>query len=285
MPSLRDRLLREVDVAVVDLEMTGLSPERDRICEVAVVRGRAGQVTREYQRLVRPDAPVTPGALECHGLTDEALRGEPAFTDVAAEVVALLDGAVVVAHNVPFDLGFLQREIEASGLRMAPPVTLDTLLIARRLFAFHRNNLGEVCAALEVPLEGAHRAMPDARATFGVFSKMVEILDPDGTVTVGELADLVEALAPNSPLRLRQQKVLREAWRHRRTVRIDYQSTSEPTAGVVHREVAIWFLRFPRVQGWCHLREGERVFRLDRMRAVSAGDRSYEIPEDAEPRI
>lgn len=283
--SLLERRVRDVPLAVLDLELTGLSPQADRICEVAVVRGQVGRVDGELQSLVRPRAPMSQGALACHGLTGSMLAGAPTFGEVAQDVVGMLEGAVVVAHNVPFDLGFLHRELEEAGLPLAPPVTLDTLLMARRLFAFPKNNLGEVCEALGVVLEQAHRALADARATFAVFSRMIEVLDPEGTLTVGELSELVEALAPNSPLRLRQQKLLREAFRDRHTVWIDYQSTSDPTAGVIPREVAIWVLRFPRIQGWCHLREAERVFRVDRMRRVRRGERKYEVPDDVEPRI
>lgn len=270
---------------MLDLELTGLSPNHDRICEVAIVRGRVGAVHGELQALCRPHAPMSPGALACHGLSESMLHDAPRFAELAPEVAGMLEGAVLVAHNVPFDLGFLQRELEAAGVFVAPPVALDTLLIARRLFAFPRNNLGEVCAGLGVQIERAHRALSDARATYEVFCRMVEVLDPDGTLTVGELSDLVDALAPNSPLRLRQQKVLREAFRDRRTVLIDYQSTADPTAGLVGREVAIWFLRPPRAQGWCFLRSAERVFRFDRMRSVVRGEQAYEIPDDAEPRI
>ena len=92
------------------------------------------------------------------------------------------------------------------------------------------------------------------------------------------LQELLGALAPNSPLRKRQERLLRDAFRRRRTVWIDYLSTSDPLEGTVRREVAIWKMKTPRIQGWCYLREGERVFRLDRMREVTAGEQAYEVP-------
>lgn len=280
----RDQLLRELDLAVVDLELTGLG-HRDRICEIAIVRGRIGRVDARMQALCRPEAPMSPGALAVHGITDTELQGAPRFADIAADVAGMLDGAVLVAHNLPFDLGHLQHEMSLAGRELPEGPALDTLAIARRLFAFPRNALGEICAALGVELEGAHRALADAEATFEVLGRMLDVIDPDGTLTYGELTDLVEALAPRSPLRLRQQRVLRQAWRDRRTVLLEYLSGAEPAAGAVLREVAIWFLRMPRIQGWCHLRSGERIFRLDRMLSVRPGERTYEIPSDAVPRI
>ena len=282
---LLDQPLRDVPVAVLDLEMTGLSPQGDRICEVAVVRGQAGRIDREIQTLVRPSVPMSDSARSCHGITDRMLFGAPIFGEIAGDVVDALRGAVVVCHNVDFDMGFLHRELDGAPVVMPPPVTLDTLLMARRLFAFRRNGLAAICQQLGIGLSGAHRALADARATFHVFERMAASLDPAGTVTVGETADLIGALAPNSALRLQQQQLLRDAFREHRTVRIAYQSTSDPLDGAIERELAIWFMRLPRVQGWCHLRKGERVFRVDRMRRVERLDRSYEVPADAVQRI
>ncbi len=279
-------LARDAPVAVIDLEMTGLSASADRICEIAVVRGRDGVIEDEYQSLVKPKAPMSPGALGVHGLTPEMLEDAPDFADIAANVARVLGDSAVVAHNVPFDMTFLQRELEEAGYHFAPtPITVDTLLMARRLFAFRRNNLSEVAAALGIDLANAHRALHDARATFRVYARMLEILDPERTVSLRELNDLVDALAPNSALRLRQRKLLRRSFRERRTVWIDYQSTTDPAEGTLRREVAIWHMKFPRIQGWCHLRSGVRVFRLDRMTRVAEGDQTYEIPADSKPRI
>lgn len=287
--SLLDLPLRLAPIAVIDLEMTGLSPFGDRICEIAVVRGEGGLVQREFQTLVHPGVPMSDSARQCTGITDTMLIGAPLFVEIAGDVVGALRGAVLVAHNVDFDLGFLHRAFDGSPVVLPPPVTIDTLSIARRLFAFKRNGLLDVCREMSVPISHAHRALSDARATFDLFSKMVDCLDPHGAsgapMTVRELSDLVGALAPNSPLRLEQQQILRDAHRERRAVWIDYHSTSDPAEGRLLREVDIWFLRLPKIQGYCHLRRAERVFRLERVRSVKIGDRSYEIPDGAVSRL
>ena len=272
-------------VAVVDLELTGLSPRSDRICEVGIVRGAAGEVHEDFSVLVRPEVEMSLEAIACTGITDEILATEPEFDIVAPKTAEMLDEAVVVAHNVPFDLGFLHREMDAADVDFKPPTTLDTLMMARRLFAFPKNNLYEVCAQLGVEVGRAHRALDDARVTFEVFHRMMEILDPESDVTVGELQGLVAALAPNSKLRFRQRRLIRQAHHSRRSLWIDYQSTSEPSEGLIRREVDVWFVRFPRIHCWCHLRAAERVFRLDRIVHVEEGDRTYIIPDDATRRV
>lgn len=284
MTDLLHQPVRSVAVAVLDLEMTGLDPTRDRVCEVAIVRADGAHVVAEWGALVRPAVRMTASAFRVHGISDEMVAAAPPFADLADDVQELLTGCVVIAHNVTHDLEFLHREFELGQRDLPPPVAIDTLLMARRLFAFRRNNLPSACEELGVPVEGLHRALADARTTWLLWRRMIEILDPDGTVTVGELIDLVGALAPNSPLRLHQQRQLRDAFRHQRTVWIDYQSTEAPTHGVTRREIGVWRLKLPYIQAWCYLREGERVFRLDRIRSVAPGDREYEIPK-FDPRI
>jgi DNA polymerase III epsilon subunit family exonuclease len=279
------RPVRAAPLAVIDLELTGLSPRGDRVCEIAVVQGVAGRIEREYQTLVHSGVPMSPSALECTGITDSMLIGAPVFAEIAGDVVGALRSSVVIAHNVDFDLGFLHREFDGTPVVLPPPVTLDTLLMARRLFAFRRNGLLDACAELGIRVTGAHRALADARAAFELFGRMVEILDPAGEVTVRDLSDLVGALAPNSPLRLQQQQILRDAHRLRRSVTIDYLSSSDPDGGLVRREVDIWFLRLPKIHGWCHLRNAERVFRLERVRSVVLGDRSFAVPAGVECRV
>lgn len=259
--------------------MTGLNPEHDRVCEVAVVRGTFDGIVDEFQSLVRPKVKVSRSARKIHGLTDAKLQRAPGFKRIAHELVDFLEGAVLICHNVPFDVGFLHRELDEIGVAYAPPITLDTLLMARRLFAFSRNNLKSVCEHLGVDLTDQHRALGDARATFQVFRAMVEVLDPHGEVRVRDLADLIGELAPDSALRLQQKRLLRSAFRDRRTVMIDYNAARDPRMGPIRREIGIWALALPHLQAWCYLRSGERVFRLDRIRRVETTERTYEIPD------
>lgn len=277
--TLLDQTIRTVPIAVIDLEFTGLDPVRDRVCEIAIVRRDSDGTKRVFHSLVAPAVRMSPAAAQVTGIRDDMLRGQPVFQEIAEQVREMLTDAVVIAHNLPVDLDFLMREFDESSLSLPPPVGLDTLEISRRMFAFPRNGLSEVCKRLQVPLGEHHRARSDAEATLRVYDKMTEILDPLSEVSVAELLGLMGALAPNSPRRLLQQQVLAEAFRRRVTVFIDYISTADPLQGMVHREVAIWKLKPPRMQGWCYLRNGERVFRLERIRSVEVGGRSYEVPK------
>lgn len=275
---LLDSPARSVSIAVLDLEMTGLRAEADRVVEIAVVRADGSEVLVEFQTLVNPPVAMSAGAVKVSGITPDMLETAPPFAEVAEQVRDVLSSAVLVAHNAPHDLAFLRREMAGSGIDLGLPPALDTLEMSRRFFAFPRNNLAEVCARFGIELNDHHRALADARATFAAFHAMLDILDPEGRLTVGELDDLMAALAPKSPLRRRQERLLKESFRARRSVWIEYINATDPTAGVSRREVSIWKVKLPRIQGWCHLRGDERVFRLDRMRSVEPGEREVDIP-------
>jgi DNA polymerase III epsilon subunit family exonuclease len=265
-------------VLVVDLEMTGLDLENDRICEVGLVRRNVDGTVETFESLVRPGAKMSEAALAVHGISPELLVEAPTFGELGAEIGRLLKGALLVGHHVAVDWHFLRRELSESGTPYDDPMMLDTLEMSRRLFAFPQNDLASVCTRLGIELSQAHRALPDALGTFAVFEKMIELTDPDGALTVSDWAELIKMLAPRSSLREFQQRTLREAFRRKISVVINYLASSHPLDGVIQREVDIWRLRLPKLQGWCHLREDERVFRSDRIRKVKLGERGYVVP-------
>ena len=94
--------------AFLDVETTGLSPWfGDRICEIAVLRCDGEKIIETFDTLLNPGRPISPGAARVNGLKDTDLIDAPQFGDIAEQVMLLVRNAVIVCHNVPFDLGFL----------------------------------------------------------------------------------------------------------------------------------------------------------------------------------
>jgi DNA polymerase III epsilon subunit family exonuclease len=108
-----DRPLDEVSFALFDVETTGLSPAYGhRVCEIACLRLEAGREVGRIEALVDPGRPISLGAYRVNRIEAEMLAGEPAFEHVAGDVLDLMQDAVLVAHNAPFDLGFLATELD-----------------------------------------------------------------------------------------------------------------------------------------------------------------------------
>lgn len=161
--------------AVVDVETTGLSPKRDRILEIAVVRLDAhGRVVGDWSTRVNPEGPV--GATHIHGITAADVAHAPRFHDIAPVVAAQLSGLPVIAHNATFDLAFMRAEFVGAGWAMPWVPALCTMQASTRyLPQLDRRRLVDCCAAARVTLDHAHSALGDARATAGLFAHYLEL--------------------------------------------------------------------------------------------------------------
>ena len=153
--------------AVVDVETTGTSVEADEIVSLAVLRLDAdGRELERFASLVRPAGPIPAEATAVHGIDDASVRGAPTFAELAPELLALLEGAVFVAHNADFDLPLVQHAFARAGARYLPSGVACTLDAFRLLEPTERSHrLESVCERHGVELDDAHDARDDALAT------------------------------------------------------------------------------------------------------------------------
>lgn len=252
----------EVEFAALDFETTGLHADRDRVVEVAVARGRLGARPSVWTTLVNPGRPVAASAV--HGITDDMVAGQPSFAQIAPRLLRELDGAVLVAHNAPFDLSFLDAEC-ARAFRPRPPLpVLDTLGLARRLLALPSNSLGALCTRFEIPRDRAHRADDDALATWHLAGILLRGIDPALTTPLDQAIRLCARRTTEEELRI--HAALKSAFQAGHPITIDYHAAD--AARGTRRAITVSKLTSSRVEAWCHLRGAERVFRLDRIRLV-----------------
>lgn len=149
--------------ALVDVETSGLRAVQHRILSLAVVTvGSDGRTSGEYSTLLDPGC--DPGPVHIHGLTPERLKGAPKFEDVSRRVAEMLRGRVLVAHNAPFDYGFLAQEFQRANVRLPVERRLCTLALNRRLSpATGDLKLGTLAAHYGIKPSKAHDALEDAR--------------------------------------------------------------------------------------------------------------------------
>jgi len=255
--------------AVFDVETTGLSAAYgDRVCEVGCLRVRGGVELERFESLVDPGRPVSPGAFGVNRITPEMLRGAPTFDEIAAPLLQVMAGAVLVAHNAPFDLGFLAAELEMARLPAPQSPVIDTLALARRAYAFPRNSLSAVAAALGVERPPTHRAMSDVRTTAAVLARMLRDLERRrGIATLAQLIEAQGGAIPYPQARtLSLPPTIAEALGSGGQVRMRYvDAQGQETERVV---------RPLRVHGrgnklylvaHCYRRDALRSFRLDRV--------------------
>ncbi|WP_404442539.1 DNA polymerase III subunit epsilon [Microbacterium marinum] len=151
--------------ATIDFETTGLFPEHhDRAIEVAVVHSDpSGTITGRWETLINPGRDL--GRQDIHGVSAREILAAPTFADIADELVELLSGRVVVAHNAAFDMRFLSAEL--SRIDYWPGAEFADLCTMRlaRTYLCGGASLADCCAAFDIALVGAHRAAVDAHAT------------------------------------------------------------------------------------------------------------------------
>ena len=264
MLSLKTRF-EALPLVCVDVETTGLAPDKGaRVCEVALLRSEGEREVARFESLVHPQQPIPPEVIRVHGITDAMVAGAPAFAALLPDIRDLLQGAVVVGHNVHFDLRFLRHEWRVAGEDLPECAAIDTLALARAYFDFPQNGLGAIAAALGIAHTTAHRAMGDVLATWSVLRHFVVELRRRGPVTLADLilprlpdgaagirelvTTLQDALPESAPLCMRYR-----AWRASETVR-------------VVQPLAVYFQRgYGFLHAFCHLRREERHFRLDRI--------------------
>jgi len=155
--------------AVVDLETTGLFPKTNRVVEIAVVRlADDCTVTSEWATLVNPGRDV--GPTHIHGITASDVRDAPRFEDIVGDVGRALEHCVLVAHNMRFDLGFLEAEIRRARSTMPSVVSLCTLNLA---YEFEpdgaERKLASCCQRAGIPIDTPHSALHDARLVARLF--------------------------------------------------------------------------------------------------------------------
>jgi DNA polymerase-3 subunit epsilon len=189
----------------LDTETTGLSPENgDRIVEIGCVELLNRKLTgKNLHFYLNPERDSHEDALKVHGISNEFLKDKPKFGEIADELLEYLQGADVLIHNAPFDVGFINKELE---LQKRPPIktyvnsVADTLAMAKDMFPGKRNSLDALCDRLGVDNSGRtlHGALLDAELLADVYIYMtrgqdallIEVEDSSDSKKLAEAIDM-----------------------------------------------------------------------------------------------
>lgn len=189
---------------VLDTETTGLSAENgDRIIEIGCVELVARKLTGNNKHFyLNPGRDSHEDALKVHGISNEFLKDKPKFAAVAAELLDYLQGAEIIIHNAPFDVSFLNKELELIGkeplMHCVAKVT-DSLMMAKEMFPGKRNSLNALCDRLEVDNSGRtlHGALLDAELLADVYINLTRgqnslMMDIGGPVPTGDSEPIID---------------------------------------------------------------------------------------------
>jgi DNA polymerase-3 subunit epsilon len=205
--------LREVTFCVVDLETTGGTPDASAITEIGAVKVRGGEVLAEFQTLLDPGARIPAYISVLTGITDAMVIGAPALAEVLPAFLEFAGGSVLVAHNAPFDIGFLEVACARHGYPWPRFRVVDTALLARRVLTREEVpncrlvTLARHFGAASTP---CHRALADARATVEVLHGLLTRVGGLGVRSYDELVTFTGQVSPE----LRRKRHLAEPLPH-----------------------------------------------------------------------
>lgn len=197
--------LSKVTFVVLDVETTGGSPGMSSLTEVAGARYRGGEQVGTFQTFVRPDERIPPFITALTGISDAMVAGAPRVGAILPSFLEFVGEAVVVGHNVRFDLSFLNHALRSTGREPLANATVDTLALARRLVrdVVPDCKLGTLAAALRLPHQPSHRALADVLATGDLLHALLERAGSFGILGLDELLDLPRLVGHPQAAKLR----------------------------------------------------------------------------------
>lgn len=178
--------LGRVRFVAIDFETTGLYPYQDRVVEVGAVAFRMEQADDEwiaieegrYETLVNPQRPIPPEVSAIHGIDDLAVSTAPTFAQAAGKLLPFLEGSILVAHNAPFDMGFLLAETARAGIEKPGNPAYDTIAIAKTAISgLPSYSLKALAASFGLEQTAAHRGGDDARVCMELFIRCVNLIN------------------------------------------------------------------------------------------------------------
>lgn len=181
---------------VIDLETTGNSPaDKDKIIEVGIVVIENNLIVEEYSTLLNPNQPISPFIENLTGIKNKDVLNAPFFHEKASEIISYFHDSYLIAHNVPFDLGFLNTELSKNGFSELSTKYIDTVELSRILYpqapGFKLNQLAEY---LQINHKAPHRALSDAYVTAKLFLKLKNKLKSLPYETITQLIQLESEL-------------------------------------------------------------------------------------------
>ncbi len=191
--------LRDTTFVVFDLETTGGSANDDAVTEIGAVKIRGGEVLGEFATLVDPGRGIPPQVVALTGITQLMVTGAPRMDEVLPAFLEFAAGAVLVAHNSGFDVGFMKAACERHGYRWPKPSVVCTVRLARRVLSRDEApscRLGALAQLFGTATTPTHRALDDARATVEVLHRLLERVGPLGVQSLEELLAYLPEVTP-----------------------------------------------------------------------------------------
>lgn len=187
-PVLAEQKVKEVVFSALDFETTGLYPQNDRIIEIGLFQFTMKEKMKTLETFINPEIPIPLESSRISGINDSHVADAPVISLVLDSITQMLEGTVLVAHNLNFDYGFLKEAVAVHQKNYSMEVGIDTVALAKKVFpgrkSYSLQNLGQDLGLLK---GNAHRALDDARLCGDLFILCLQNIPGVGEMTAKDL--------------------------------------------------------------------------------------------------
>jgi len=258
-------IVTDLPLTFVDVETTGLHIEQgDRVCEVALLKVYRGQEVMRWSSLVHPGRAMSPRATAINGITDQMLATAPRFEHLVSTLRPLLRDTVFIAHNAQFDVRFLRHEFNLAQQALPQLAVVDTVALAQAWYRFPHNSLQAIAESFGLSNMVRHRALADVLTTWQIWQRFIAEREVTGPPT------LTHVMHPHDRRSAAELELLTTTMRtaldtcQQLFLRYKAGNAEETQRMVLPLELQYeWGHAYLRA--YCHMRQGERHFRLDRI--------------------
>ncbi len=204
---LKETPLTKASFVVADVETTGLSAQKERIIEIALVKVENLKVVEKFSTLINPQRTIPPFITSFTGISDEDVEFAPIFYKVKDKILEAFEDSILVTHNLPFDYSFIKNEFRLAGENFEPIASLCTLKLSRKIFPnLKSKSLGSVASFLKIRNPNSHRALSDAETTARILIKIIKRLKKEeGIETVADLLAFQDGISPSNNLKIKPE--------------------------------------------------------------------------------
>jgi len=258
-----------MELCFIDTETTGLYPAcGDRICEIGLIAADPQlNIIATFNSLVNPLRKISPEAHLVNRIEQAQLEAAPEFPEIAKRILELIEGRLLVGHNIMFDYSFLKNEFRLANLEYPRLRLLDTRDIARSLFNSESFGLSTLMDRFGITIEERHRAMGDCMATFQLFKHLATMNSQNAGA---DIAQFIEKFAFEPDETLEQLPAwLKESLENKKEIEIEYCNRDN----VATRRIILPLAAFSDrgkiyLEAYCRKKNAKRTFLVDRIKKV-----------------
>ncbi len=268
--------IKDTVFTVFDVETTGLFPQMgDRICEIAALKIKQGQVIDQFYSLVNPLKNMPVEAYNIHHISQEMVKDAPSSAKVLPKFLSFVEGTCLCGYNVGFDIGFLESELGLINLTLDDKLpVVDVLKIARRLFPdLTSHSLLNFSRAMGIAANQKHRAMDDVELTIKVFSMLIKNLENNNLTNFEDMHNLFgnNLKLINSVNQLKIDRISRAIDKQ---VNLDIKYFTISNGKITNRLIKpieiVELGNNKYVNAYCYLRKDNRNFKIEGILEISS---------------